>query len=47
VVVGVSAYVVYEIANDNSQNPRNMAREMPLNGKATAAQPGGFTLFRW
>jgi hypothetical protein len=46
VVVGVSAYVLYEIANDNSTN-RNMARELPVNGKPAAAQPGGLTLFRW
>jgi hypothetical protein len=46
VVVGVSAYVLYEIANDNSTN-RNMAREQPLNGKPAAAEPGGLTLFRW
>jgi hypothetical protein len=48
VVVGVAGYVVYEIANDNSQNPRG-ARTIhdPINGKSAAAEPGGLTLFRW
>jgi len=48
-VVAVSAYVVYEIASDNSSNNNSRAgREMPLNGKGGAAgMPGGFTLIRW
>ena len=49
-VVAVSAYVVYEIANDNSSNNVNRSsHEMPLNGKgnATPMGNGGFTLIRW
>ena len=50
-VVAVSAYVVYEIANDNSQNTNRVGREMPLNGRygkgSVGPSPGGFTLIRW
>nr|HEX4318521.1 tetratricopeptide repeat protein [Kofleriaceae bacterium] len=50
VVVGVSAYVVYEIASDNSQNQvRGQARESAVHtgGKGYEPSPGGFTLLRW
>jgi tetratricopeptide (TPR) repeat protein len=50
VVVGVSAYVVYEIASDNSQNQVNRTGRESTNvhgGKGLEPSPGGFTLLRW
>jgi tetratricopeptide (TPR) repeat protein len=46
VVVGVSAYVLYEIANDNSMQPGAKAHEQPL-GPTSVARPGGFTILRF
>ncbi len=48
-VVGVSAYVVYSIASDNSDSSRNgiAGRMFSSGGKAAPAQPGGLTLMRW
>jgi hypothetical protein len=52
VVVGVSVYVIYEIANDNSQASKSAtAREndIPM-GRGRIAEPpqqSGFTLLRW
>lgn len=44
-VVAVSAYVVYQIATEDSQ-PGTRARELPL-PMGPASQPGGLTLMRW
>jgi hypothetical protein len=43
-VVGVSAYVVYSIASDDSKS--SQTRLLPVGGPAPA-QPGGLTLMRW
>lgn len=45
-VVAVSAYVVYQIANEDSRS--SAARTMfPMGTPQQAAQPGGLTLMRW
>jgi tetratricopeptide (TPR) repeat protein len=46
-VVAVSAYVVYQIATDDSSSS-NSARLLPeVGGAKSAAQPGGLTLMSW
>ncbi len=46
-VVAVSAYVVYNIASDDSSS-RQSRTLLPMPGTNTsAAQPGGYTLMRW
>jgi len=48
-VVAVSAYVVYQIASDNSsaQPGTRTGRMLPEVGGAQNAQPGGLTLMSW
>jgi hypothetical protein len=48
-VVGVSAYVVYAIATEDSVQSGSRTREMlPLGSRPLATQaPGGLTLMRW
>ena len=46
--VGVSAYVVYVIATEDSAQSQVKRRDMPLSGSLLAPQaPGGLTLMRW
>jgi hypothetical protein len=45
-VVAVSAYVVIEIATQDSSNPRT-GRELPMPGRPGPVQSGGFTLLRF
>ncbi len=50
-VVGVSLYVVYEIATENSNNNEATGREAPMfargHNAAMPQQPQGLTLLRW
>ena len=47
-VVAVSAYVVYEIASNDSSSQTTRAREtLPLNTPGAGMATGGATLFRW
>ena len=47
-VVGVSLYVVYEIANSNNSNStQTFARQTPANRGAAPQAPQGLTLLRW
>ncbi len=48
-VVAVSAYVVYEIATDNSSSTTNArtARELPLNSPGHSVPDAGWTLFHF
>lgn len=46
-VVAVSAYVVYQIASEDSQASQPLAGRMLLPTPGAAAAPGGMTLMRW
>ena len=47
-VVAVSAYVVYSIASEDSQDDTSRSRMLPEVGAGTSgASPGGMTLLRW
>jgi hypothetical protein len=46
-VVGVSAYVVYSIATEDSATSGTRARELPLGPMPSAQGAGGLTLMRW
>ena len=45
VIVGVGAYVAYEIATEDSSD--NVSRLMPIGGKAPQASSSGMTMFSW